>query len=349
MTIKMTIKKIAKLAGVSIGTVDRVLHRRGRVSKDTEMKINNIIKKFGYKPNFFASNLSLARSYVFSILMPNKHQDSNYWSIPIRGIDHAQKELSIYNINIKYFFFDRHNEISFKNAWQGMLNSKIDGLLCAPILTTLSKFYIQNKLPKNVHLSFFDSFVPGVNYVSFIGQDSFQSGIVSGRLMKMLIHKEEGSIIIVRVIPEDYHINERVKGFKSFYKDKSNFKINMYDINNSDDSKEFKEITNRIIQENKDISGIFVTNASTHYIAKYIKSFSLNKKIHLIGYDLIDHNILYLKEGIIDFLISQKPEHQGYQGMYTLYRSVVLKEKVNKEIMMPIDIITKENIKYYIE
>jgi LacI family transcriptional regulator len=345
----MTIKKIAKLTGVSIGTVDRVLHRRGRVSKDTETKVNNIIKKYGYKPNIFASNLSLARSYVFSILMPNKHQDSNYWSIPIRGIDHAQRELSIYNINIKYFFFDRHSDISFRKAWQEILNSNIDGLLFAPILTTLSRFYIQNKLSKNVHLSLFDSFIPGVKYVSFIGQDSFQSGVLSGKLMKMLIHKDEGSLVIIRVIPDDYHINERVKGFKSFYKDKSNFKINMYDINNSDDSKEFKEITNRIIQENNDLSGIFVTNASTHYIAKYIKSSSLDKKIHLIGYDLIDNNIRYLKEGVIDFLISQKPEHQGYQGIYTLYRSVVLKEKVNKKIMMPIDIITRENIKYYIE
>ena len=101
------------------------------------------------------------------------------------------------------------------------------------------------------------------------------------------------------------------------------------------------------LKENRELTGIFVTNASTHYVAKKLKS--LNKKIYLIGYDLIDSNIHYLKEGAIDFLISQRPEHQGYQGIYSLYRSIVLREKVNKQIMMPIDIITKENIKYYIE
>ena len=69
----------------------------------------------------------------------------------------------------------------------------------------------------------------------------------------------------------------------------------------------------------------------------------------MIGYDLIVKNIHYLKEGIIDFLISQKPEQQGYQAVYTLYQSILLKKKLNKKIMMPIDIITKENINYYVK
>ncbi len=343
----MTLKKIAKMAGVSIGTVDRVIHGRGRVSKETETKIKKIIKAHGYKPNIFASNLSSSRLYVFGVMTPNKNQDGKYWSILVKGIENAQKELSIYNVNVKYFFFDRHDEKSFRNAWKSMLKSDVDGLLLSPILSDLSKYLIENDLPKNIPLSFVDSIIPDVNHISYIGQDPFQSGVLSAKLMRMLIQKK-GTVCVVRVIPNDYHINERAKGFNSYFGDYAEYKIKMYDIFNSDDINEFNRITDRIIRENNDLNGIFVTNASTHYIAKHLKS-SMKRKICLIGYDLIDKNIVYLKEGIIDFLISQKPEHQGYQGIYTLYRSTVLKEKVNKKNIMPIDIVTKENIKYYIE
>jgi len=48
----------------------------------------------------------------------------------------------------------------------------------------------------------------------------------------------------------------------------------------------------------------------------------------LIRYDLIAENMHCPKEGVIDFLINQRPEIQGYQGIYTLYRHVVLTEKV---------------------
>ena len=55
----MTIKKIAKLANVSPGTVDRIIHNRGQVSKENIEKVNAIIKEYGYNKNIFASNLVL--------------------------------------------------------------------------------------------------------------------------------------------------------------------------------------------------------------------------------------------------------------------------------------------------
>ncbi|MBN2545056.1 MAG: substrate-binding domain-containing protein [Spirochaetes bacterium] len=343
----MTIKKIAKLAGVSIGTVDRVIHSRGRVSSETKKKVNEIIKKYKYKPNFFASSLSLSKSYTFGVLMPVTSQDSGYWAMPEKGIQNAYNELSIYNIHIKYFYFNKHDETSFKKAWKEMLASKINGIIIAPVFSSITKYYLISEMNINIPIVFFDSYIPEIKNIAFIGQDSYQSGILSAKLMKMLINEKE-EIAVIRVVPDDYHINQRSNGFQHFFKNQNGYKVKLYDIFNGDNSEEFKLITRKVIEENKNLAGIFVTNASTHYIAKNIKAVT-DKKISLIGYDLIQKNIYYLKEGIIDFLISQRPEHQGYQSVYALYRSIVLKKKLQKELMMPIDIITKENINYYIE
>ena len=53
------IKDIAKLAGVSVGTVDRVLHNRGRVSDDALQKVTAVMNQIDYKPNLIARTFGL--------------------------------------------------------------------------------------------------------------------------------------------------------------------------------------------------------------------------------------------------------------------------------------------------
>ena len=54
---RITVKDIATLAGVSKGTVDRVLHNRGEVSEASREKVMKIARQIGYKPNVHASLL----------------------------------------------------------------------------------------------------------------------------------------------------------------------------------------------------------------------------------------------------------------------------------------------------
>jgi LacI family transcriptional regulator len=124
----MTIKEIALKAGVSIGTVDRVMHKRGRVSQNTIKKVNKIINDADYKPNIFASNLSSSKKYIIGIIMPNEKQDNGYWAIQKSGINQSIKELQIYNLNSIYFTFDKYNVNSFYKVCDNLLKSDIDGL-----------------------------------------------------------------------------------------------------------------------------------------------------------------------------------------------------------------------------
>ena len=55
---RITIKDIAQLAGVSKGTVDRVIHNRGEVSEASRQKVLEVAQRIGYKPNIYASLLA---------------------------------------------------------------------------------------------------------------------------------------------------------------------------------------------------------------------------------------------------------------------------------------------------
>ena len=52
----VTLNEIAKLANVSVGTVDRVIHNRGRVSEETKKRVQQLIDDLDYKPNVIAQN-----------------------------------------------------------------------------------------------------------------------------------------------------------------------------------------------------------------------------------------------------------------------------------------------------
>jgi LacI family transcriptional regulator len=68
----MTVKEIAGLAGVSIGTVGRVLYRRGRVSGETKAKVEAIIEKYQFTPKPIVHRLKRNRAYHFCALIPRQ-------------------------------------------------------------------------------------------------------------------------------------------------------------------------------------------------------------------------------------------------------------------------------------
>ena len=67
---KARIKDIAKLAGVSIGTVDRVIHNRGEVAEKTRLKVQRILKETNYSPNVMAQVLKSKKRFHLVSLLP---------------------------------------------------------------------------------------------------------------------------------------------------------------------------------------------------------------------------------------------------------------------------------------
>ena len=69
---KITIKEIAKLAGVSPTTVSQILNQKGdRFSEQTRKKVLEIVEKRDYKPDFFAQNMVTRRSNTIGMIVPD--------------------------------------------------------------------------------------------------------------------------------------------------------------------------------------------------------------------------------------------------------------------------------------
>ena len=75
---KFTIKDIAELSGVSKGTVDRVLHGRGKVSEKALKSVEKVLKEIDYQPNPMARSLKNNKIYTICVILPDPEQDA-YW------------------------------------------------------------------------------------------------------------------------------------------------------------------------------------------------------------------------------------------------------------------------------
>ncbi|RPH96920.1 MAG: LacI family DNA-binding transcriptional regulator, partial [Calditrichaeota bacterium] len=327
----------------SIGTVDRVLHHRGRVRPEVEERIRKLLKTTNYRTNVYARNLVLGKTYRFGVVLPLEQQDSGYWQKSAESLHRAAESLASHHVRLQYYHFNKFSPESFQEALDKVRAESLDGLLSVPgFADQLIQFTQTCRIP----LVVFGATATDIPCISCIGQDAEQSGFLAGRLMQLSV-KNKARVAVIRVLPIDEHIEVRARGFESFFKDNSSIGLSSYEIKGNSDHQQFGALFRRILKENDHLQGIFVTNVNAHKLAVQIEEAGLAGQIHLIGYDLIDENIHFLKQGVIDFLINQRPERQSYEGIMSLFRHVVLKEAVNERLTMQIDIIVKENVDYY--
>ena len=129
----MTIKEIAKMAKVSPGTVDRVIHKRGGVSKKTEEIILKILDEHNFERNVIASTLAKKKRFLIAALIPSAESERDFWHKPMQGIQEAWKDIRDYGFRIESYYFDQFDQDSFHLAFNSMIASKPDGVILAPL------------------------------------------------------------------------------------------------------------------------------------------------------------------------------------------------------------------------
>ena len=341
------VKEIARRANVSIATVDRVLHNRNGVSKQTKDKILSIIKELNYEPNLLAQRLASRKILRLATLIPEVSNETSFWDAPLEGIEQADKEIKQFGIIIDKYFYDQNKIESFVEQTRIILESKPDGILLAPSFIEESVRFTDKCRQLNIPYVLIDSDLPNEGSLSYIGPNLYHSGYLAAHLVSYLIEKGEKILLvnISREIDNHHHLLKKEEGFRAYFdKHKPADKIIKIDIRNTD-SKSIEKFLSSAFTDHEDIRVVFVTNSRVSKVAHFIES--INKEVILIGYDFLKENIEYMDKGIIDFLVCQKPKQQGYRGLISLYQHLAFSSTVEKIYFMPIDILTKENSAFY--
>ena len=130
----VTIKEVAKRAGVAISTVSRVLNGLDKVSKKTEIKVKKAIEELNYIPNNMAASLITGQTKVILIVIPDFI--NSFFSAIIQGVEKYLEKRGYYSMVVSTGEDEKVDYESLRNKF----NTMIDGLIVIPTSTDVNVF-----------------------------------------------------------------------------------------------------------------------------------------------------------------------------------------------------------------
>lgn len=349
MNEKVRIKDIAEKSGVSVGTVDRVLHNRPNVSKSAREKVEAVLKRINYQPNMYASALAYNKSYTFYCIIP-KHESEAYWEEIEEGATKACEARRDFHIDVKMMYYKRFDKSTFIKVYTECLNSNPNGVIVVPSDLETTKKFTDKLHERSIPFILLDSYMPDLKPLSFYGQDSFCSGYFAAKML-MLIASNEKEIMLMKQTKNgkvaSKQQDNREVGFRHYMQDHfPKTKIIELDLPLDEDESNYDLILEIFFSTYPHIHHCITLCSKGHIVGEFLLKTN-RRDIQIMGYDMVEKNAKCLRLGTISFLIAQHAFMQGYNCVDTLFKAIVLKKKVDPVNYMPIELLSKENVDFY--
>ncbi|MBR1402419.1 MAG: substrate-binding domain-containing protein [Prevotella sp.] len=349
MSPKVRIKDIAEKSGVSVGTVDRILHNRPNVSKSAREKVERVLKEINYRPNMYASALAYNKSYTFHVLIP-KHESEAYWEEIEEGALEACEVRRDFHIDVKMGYYERFNKQEFEEVFENIIASGTNGVVVVPSDLEITKKYTDQLHELNIPFILLDSYLPDLNPLSFYGQDSLSSGYFAAKML-MLIAQNEKKIMLMKLTKNgkvaSKQQDNREVGFRHYMKEHyPHIDIVELDMPMDKDKAYYDKQLEAFFMKNPDVHHCITMCSKAHIIGDFLLRTN-RRDVQIMGYDMVGKNAVCLRQGSISFLIAQHAFMQGYNCVDTLFKAIVLKQEVDPVNYMPIELLTKENVNFY--
>lgn len=275
---RITLKDIAKISGVSIKTVSRVVNKEKYVSVETQEKISQILKEYNYIPNLAAKSLVSNRTDTIGLIVPNL--ENPFYSRLLRGVVQTA-EKNKFGVIVSESRFDIKIGEKYLRTF---LARGVDGILIATLDLDENIIHSLNKMKKPFVLMTCCIDKPKVNYVI---ADDYKAGV---RVVEYIINLGHKNIAFLKG-PNVYSSNERFRAYLDVMKEK-NLPIKEYFITKEVLYREYAyEVTLELLKEHNDITGLIANNDYAGIGAmKAIDELGLSipENISVIGYDDIE-------------------------------------------------------------
>lgn len=274
----ITIKDIARLAGVSINTVSRALNDKADVNPQTKEKIKRIAHEMNYTPNSLAQGLKSKRSQVLGVVVTNI--DNPFYGEIIREVESVARKHDYY-LMLCNTSEDRQKELEALT----LLKSRVDGVLITPV--TADEETVQFLQDINLPFVILNRVPVNSSNVDYVVTDNIKGAYLA------IKHFQEKAIQTVHFIagPKNlYTVNQRYEGcMKAIHEIPSSEKLSLITHHIPLSMNACYEKTMEILEvKPKNKIGIFAYNDNLAIGAmKAIreKGYRIPEDIALMGYD----------------------------------------------------------------
>lgn len=313
-----TLKEIAALAGVSRGTVDRVLNNRGSVNPDTEKRIREIVQALNYQPNKAALALAAQKKKItLGVLLFGENNGNKYFDDVVEGVEYQREKLEGYGCTI----FISRTSFNIKaqlDAINDFLDLGIHGLVISPYNSPEISSKINELFEMGIPTITTNTDISDSKRIAYVGSNYYQCGRTAGGLMG-LITGGTAKVGIITGSPLVLCHTERINGFldtiHSQYPEMQSLEI----IANQDDEFQSYKATSELITKYPDMNALYFTAAGVYGGCRAVLDHHKEHILKIISFDAVETTKQMLRDGIISATICQQPFQQGSRPVKLLF------------------------------
>ena len=304
--VKPTINALARVAGVSLATVDRVLNGRPGVRRATIDKVNKAIAELGYIRDTAAANLARRRVYRLHFILPDT---ANEFVMALRRQILEQAEnLANDRTELSYELASPFDAKDIVAILDQLDPARTDGVAIFSPETPSVRDAIKRLRDKGIAVVTLVSDLPTSDRQHFVGIDNVSAGRTAGQLMGRFIRRPGKLLFITGSRFARDHL-ERRQGFDLVIANEFPDLDVVASVEGRDDPDLIYAMLPEVFENHPGICGIYSSAAGNEGLIRFLEERDAAEKIVVIGHELPPLGQRALKDGVFDAVISQDSGH----------------------------------------
>lgn len=339
----VTLQQIAERAGVSRGTVDRALNNRGRIKPEVAENVRRIAKEMGYRANIAGRAMSMKKNLKIGVIVQSAN--TPFIQAVIQGVKQARKEVESLGGVVTIYQIEGMDAAQVIRIMEELKEKEFNAIALMPSEDQLLRRTIDIFVEEyNIPVVTFNTDLEDTKRLCFVGQNGVRGGWAAAGLMGEIVGGT-GKVCVISGNENNQLLRARVKGFTEEVK--NNFTgIEIIGPRYAyDDDWVAERLMEELLAENPDIVGVYLAGHGIRGVCRCLEKEGAADRLKVVGNDILEENMPYLKRGSINFLIGQDPRIQGMEPTMILYRLLLEGIYPGKEMLYTdIEIKMKYNI-----
>lgn len=337
-----TVNDIAREAGVSLATVDRVLNARPGVRDKTIHAVNDAIRRLGYVRDVAAANLARGRDYRMAIFLPDT--ESQFVQTLSDALQDAAASAATARVAMDLFRFPAEDMHALAAQLAALPARDYSGIALMAPETPIVRDAVRALRAKGLPVVALVSDLPNTERDHYVGIDAYASGRTAGVLMGRFLG---GGKARVMVIANSMHLRESIERRRGFdevmLRSFPGIEV-LQSLESHGQPAILRQATREMLRHAPDVAGIYLLGSGHRALAATLSESGLLGRVTVIGHELTPHTRQALERGHMDAVITQNLGHLARSALRVLRAKADRLPIDESQETLRIEIVIRENL-----
>jgi LacI family transcriptional regulator, galactose operon repressor len=340
--VKPTVHDIAREAGVSLSTVDRVLNGRKDVRPKNAERVKAAVKKLGYVRDTNAANLAMQRRYRFVFVLPDG--PNHFVETIVSAVAEASGTQIVDRANVDVMLVNAADPHAVVDSLKTLNLSELDGVAIMVPETPQVRDAIAHIKSAGIYVVALVSDLPNSKCHHFVGIDNFSAGKTVGALLGKFLRNETGSILVVTNSMVARDSIERRFGLDEVLSQGSRHLKTLPTIEFYDDPDRIHETLKHAVSAHPDLKAVYSMGSGNAAMLDALREYADLNELVVIAHDLTSVTRQALLEAELDAVIVQNVGHLVRSALRVLRAKCDGADIFEAQEQIRIEIIMRENL-----